>query len=63
MAAGYCLPRCLHVIANLGVADALEETPQTAAELAAAVGANWPGGPGDYGPDNYSPFAEEFRHA
>ncbi len=40
MAAGYCLPRCLHVVANLGVADALEETPQTAAELAAVVGAN-----------------------
>lgn len=40
MAAGYCLSRCLHVVANLGVADALEETPRTAAELAAAVGAN-----------------------
>ena len=40
MAAGYCLPRCLHVVANLGVADALEETLRTAAELAAAVGAN-----------------------
>jgi len=38
--AGYCLTRCLHVVANLGVADALEETPRTAAELAVAVGAN-----------------------
>ncbi len=40
MAAGYCLPRCLHMVANLGVADALEETPQTASDLAASVGAN-----------------------
>jgi len=40
MAAGYCLPRCLHVVANLGVADALEDTPRTAAELADAVDAN-----------------------
>lgn len=40
IAGGYCLPRCLHVVANLGVADALEETPRTAAELSASVGAN-----------------------
>ena len=40
MAAGYCLPRCLHMVANLGVADALEETPQTASDLAASVGAH-----------------------
>jgi hypothetical protein len=40
MAGGYILPRCLHVVADLGVADALDETPQTAVELAAAVGAH-----------------------
>ena len=40
MAAGYCLPRCLHMVANLGVADALEETPQTASDLAASVSAH-----------------------
>ncbi len=36
---GYCLARCLHVVADLGVADALDESPRTAADLAAAVGA------------------------
>ncbi len=36
---GYCLSRCLHVVADLGVADALDETPRTAAQLAAAIGA------------------------
>ncbi len=40
MAAGYGLARSLHVVADLGVADVLEETPTTAAGLAAAVGAN-----------------------
>ena len=40
IAAGACLPRCLHVIAELGVADALDDTPRTAAELATSVGAN-----------------------
>lgn len=40
IAGGYCLPRCLHVVADLGVADALDETPRTAADLAASVGAN-----------------------
>ena len=40
MAAGYCLPRCLHMVANLGVADALDETPRTASDLAASVGAH-----------------------
>ncbi len=40
MAAGYCLPRCLHMVANLGVADALDETPQTASDLAASVSAH-----------------------
>ncbi len=37
---GYALPRCLHVIAELGVADVLDETPCTAAELARAVSAD-----------------------
>ena len=37
---GYVLPRCLHVVADLGVADVLDETPRTAPELAAAVGAH-----------------------
>jgi hypothetical protein len=37
---GHWLARCLHVVAYLGVADALdEETPRTASDLAAAVGA------------------------
>jgi len=40
IAGGYCIPRCLHVVADLGVADALDETPRTAAELAASVGAH-----------------------
>ncbi len=40
IAGGHVLPRCLHVVADLGVADALEETPRTAAELAASVGAH-----------------------
>ena len=30
----YAVPRCLHVIAELGVADALDDTSRTAAELA-----------------------------
>ena len=40
MAGGYCLPRCLHVVADLGVADALKEEPRTAADLAESVGAH-----------------------
>jgi hypothetical protein len=40
IAAGYCLSRGLHVVANLAVADSLDETPRTAAELAVSVGAN-----------------------
>jgi hypothetical protein len=40
IAGGYCLNRCLHVVADLGVADVLDENPQTAADLAASVGAN-----------------------
>jgi hypothetical protein len=37
MASGYPLSRCLHIVADLGVADVLEETPRTASELAASV--------------------------
>jgi hypothetical protein len=37
---GYCLSRGLHVVADLGVADALGETPRSAAELAGSVGAD-----------------------
>ena len=40
LAAGFILPRCLHIVADLGVADALDETPRTAAELAPLVGAD-----------------------
>ena len=29
IAAGACLPRCLHVVAELGVADALGDRPKT----------------------------------
>src|SRR5205085_11794398 len=38
--AGYCLSRSLHVLAELNVADALSEVPQSAAELAKSVGAD-----------------------
>ena len=40
MAAGFWVPRCLHSVANLGVADALGDTPQSAAALAEATGAD-----------------------
>jgi hypothetical protein len=40
MCTAYSITRCLHVVAELGVADALGNEPQSAAELAAAVGAN-----------------------
>ena len=40
IAGGYILSRCLHVVADLGVADVLEETPLTAADIAPLVGAN-----------------------
>jgi hypothetical protein len=40
IASGQVLPRCLHAIANLGVADALDDTPQTAESLARSVGAH-----------------------
>ena len=36
----YALPRCLHVVADLGVADVLDETPCTATDLADAVKAD-----------------------
>lgn len=40
LSGGAVLPRCLHAVANLGVADALGDTPQSAATLAAATGVN-----------------------
>ena len=40
IAGGVCLPRSLHAVANLGVADALDEAPKTAAQLAKSVGAD-----------------------
>src|ERR1700730_2626990 len=40
IAGGYCLSRGLHVVADLAVADKLDETPRTAAELAVSVGAH-----------------------
>ena len=38
LAGGAVLPRCLHAVANLGIADALGDAPQTAASLADATG-------------------------
>lgn len=38
IAGGYPLARCLHVAADLGIADALDDTPRTADALAAEVG-------------------------
>ncbi|MCP3100261.1 hypothetical protein LZ198_15430 [Myxococcus sp. K15C18031901] len=40
LAAGYFAPRCLHLVAQLGVADALGPTPMTSEELATATGAH-----------------------
>src|ERR1700730_14053829 len=40
LAGAYALPRCLHVVADLGVADVLDDTPRTAADLAEAVKAD-----------------------
>jgi len=40
IAGGACLPRSLHAVADLGVADALDDQPRTPADLAAAVGAH-----------------------
>ena len=36
----YAVPRCLHVLAEIGVADALDDDPRTAADLAACTGAD-----------------------
>jgi O-methyltransferase domain/Dimerisation domain len=40
LARAYWSSRCLHVVAELGVADALDEMPRTAAELAARTRVN-----------------------
>ena len=40
VAGGACLPRCLHAVADLEVADALGNEPKTAVELAKSVGAH-----------------------
>ncbi|HJU86419.1 MAG TPA: methyltransferase [Gemmatimonadota bacterium] len=40
IAGGHVVPRSLHVVAELGVADALDETPRTARDLAESVGAD-----------------------
>lgn len=37
---GYVLPRCLHVVADLGVADVLDDSPESAASLAQKTGTN-----------------------
>jgi hypothetical protein len=37
LATGYWVPRCLHVIAELGLADRLDETPETPEALAQAI--------------------------
>ena len=40
IAGGYCLSRSLHVVADLAIADKLDEAPRTAAELAMSVDAH-----------------------
>jgi O-methyltransferase len=40
IAGGVCLPRSLHAVAELGVADGLDDEPKTVAQLAAAAGAH-----------------------
>jgi len=40
MATGYCVSRCLHTVADLGIADALDDSPRTADDLADSVGAD-----------------------
>jgi O-methyltransferase domain len=40
IAGGYCLSRGLHIVADLAIADKLDEAPRTAAELAMSVGAH-----------------------
>jgi hypothetical protein len=42
IAAGYCLSRGLHVVADLAIADKLDEVPRTAVELAVSVGGTGP---------------------
>ena len=37
---GYCVARCLHVAADLGIADFLDAVPRTAQELAKDLGAD-----------------------
>src|SRR5882762_9499322 len=38
ISAGYWLPRALHVVADLAIADALDHEPRSAADLAKKVG-------------------------
>src|SRR5437868_14426784 len=38
ISAGYWLPRALHVVADLAIADALDDEPRSAADLAKKVG-------------------------
>ncbi|NTX17172.1 hypothetical protein HUA76_41000 [Myxococcus sp. CA056] len=40
LSTGYFAPRCLHLVAQLGVADVLGNTPMTSEELARATGAH-----------------------
>jgi hypothetical protein len=40
ISAGYWLPRALHVVAELGVADVVDRTPRLSAEIAKDVGAD-----------------------
>src|SRR5262245_23859575 len=35
-----CVPRCLHLVAELGIADALGESPRSAADIAKDTGTN-----------------------
>src|SRR2546426_1883561 len=40
ISAGYWLPRALHVVADLAIADALDQEPRSASDLAKEVGAD-----------------------
>lgn len=40
LATGYWLPRCLHLIAEFGVADLIDDAPRTAQALAGSIGAH-----------------------
>jgi methyltransferase family protein len=40
IAGAYVISHCLHVVAELGIADHLDDAPATATELASAVGAD-----------------------